>query len=276
MSEPYHPSPRVLSLEGGHNFREVAGYPSQDGSTVRRGLIWRSAGLDRLSEEDCAVIHALGIRTIADLRTEGERISFPTASGLAGSVHTLFWPPAKGAGHADWSSESPFAGREMDSDQLHGVISKLYTRIADDHLRHFGDLYRAMANGGAPILVHCTAGKDRTGLAIGLLLELLGVAREWVLWDYEQTNLHLRKEMVVDQSVIGVGGLADWMAGLTPEGRDIVLSVDRRYLVSALSAIEEQYGSVEQYADQRLGIDTAALAALRRQLLEPAASRADD
>jgi protein-tyrosine phosphatase len=266
MSKPIVPTPRVLSLEGGHNFREVGGYPTTSGARLRRGMVWRSAGLNRLSAADCQTIRALGIRTIADLRTEHERRLFPTPVGLSDGLEMLAW-------NSDFGEDAGRAGsrrtlENLDLAALRGEIARLYTHIADAHAKPFGDVCRAIAGGAPPILIHCTAGKDRTGLAIAILLELVGVPREWIIWDYEQTNAHLDKTKVDLESAIGVGRTADWLASLSPEGRDLLLAADAAYLTAALDGIAARYGSVEAFAIEVLELSREQLDVLCRRLLE--------
>ena len=258
--------PTVIALDGGHNFREVGGYPAREGLRLRRGLLWRSAGLDRLSSRDCTTLQTLGIHTIADLRSDRERERFPTVAALAASARTLSRPDRPSA--AAWGAPDLKAWSDMTVTELREEIARLYTGIADTHADQFASLFAAIAEGGLPVLIHCTAGKDRTGLAVALLLELVGVPRESVLWDYEQTNHHLRKELVHLESAEGVGGLAEWMAALGPESRDLMLGVDRAYLVAALTSLEREFGSVEEFATDRLALPPTILAALQTQLLE--------
>lgn len=265
MADMTASAPRVIALDGGHNFREVGGYPTKNGASLRRGLVWRSAGLNRLSDIDCQVITALGIRTIADLRTHHERELMPTSPRLTESVRML-----------EWSMDMETMGRpasahskNFDLDAFRLEIARLYTFIAEAHVEPYGQLYQSMADGEIPILIHCTAGKDRTGLAIAILLELLGVRREWVLWDYEQTNVHLDQTKVELEGAMGVGRTADWLASLGPEARALLLAADAAYLRSALDSLESRYGSVEEFALTRLGLEPPALVKLRRALLEP-------
>src|SRR5258705_5994526 len=135
---------RLVTLRGGHNFREVAGYPTNTGHWLRRGMVWRSAGLDRLSEDDCEQVLGLGIRTIADLRTDHERDLFRTPATLSNNVRTLTW-----TSHYDdvpTSAASESAWRDMDPAVLRREIAKLYTRIAEAHAAQLRDLYTAIAD----------------------------------------------------------------------------------------------------------------------------------
>jgi protein-tyrosine phosphatase len=267
MPQPVIATPRVLALEGGHNFREVGGYPATSGGRLRRGLIWRSAGLDRLSGADCEAIRALGLHTIADLRTEGERGRFPTATGVAETARILAWsregakPSSPTEGRAPW--------RDLDTAAIRGEIARLYTHIAETHAAQFAAIYRAMAEGALPILIHCAAGKDRTGLAVAILLELIGVEREWVVWDYAQTGVHLKPHMISLESAAGVGAMAEWLASLGPEGRKLLMAADEAYLLAALADIEARFGSIRAFARERLALADATIDALEDRLLEP-------
>jgi protein-tyrosine phosphatase len=155
----------------------------------------------------------------------------------------------------------------MELDQLRGEIARLYARIAEAHAHQLSELYQTIAEVGAPILIHCTAGKDRTGVAVAILLELVGVPRGWVVWDYEQTNRYLKKHMVNVESVAAVGAMAKWLNTLGPEGRDLVLGVDRSFLLSALNDLDQRFGSIEAFARVGLGLSENTLDELRRTLL---------
>jgi protein-tyrosine phosphatase len=271
MSDQFTVAARVVPLRGGHNFREVAGYPTNTGQQLRRGMLWRSAGLDRLSEHDCQQVLGLGIRTIADLRTDRERDLFRTPSTLSDNVRTLTWTshyddvPTSAASESTW--------RDMDPAVLRREIAKLYTRIAEAHAVQLSDLYMAIAEHASPILIHCTAGKDRTGIAIAILLELVGVTRESVLHDYEQTNIGLKKHMVNLESAVGVGATANWMAALGPDGRNVLLEANRAYLIATLADIEQRFGSVQDFALKALALSDSTLDRLRSVLIEPQAPR---
>lgn len=256
---------RVLTLQGGHNFREVGGYPTNTGLRLRNGLLWRSAGLNRLSSDDRQVIRALGIRAIADLRTQHERELMPTSKELTEGIHMLQWQTdVDNMGRP--ASDHP---GDLDLDALRGEIARLYTFIAEAHAVPFGEVYRSIADGELPILVHCTAGKDRTGLAIAVLLELLEVQREWVLWDYEQTNVHLDRTKVELETAMGVGRTAKWLAAMSVEARELLLAADAAYLNAALESLQTRYGSIKDFALTRLGFSPQLLEELRRTLLEP-------
>lgn len=263
-----HPAnpPLVLPLEAGHNFREVGGYSAADGRRLRRALVWRSAGLNRLTARDCITIQALGIRTIVDLRGVAERELLPTAPALANSARIVSWD--EGGAKADTALPDSTSWRALTLAELRADVASRYRRLPETHGTHLQGLLRVLLDEPEPVVVHCTAGKDRTGIAIAIFLELLGVPRDEVLWDYEQTNAHLDKSIVAAEAALGMNALPEWLSSLSPDGRDLVLGADRTFLLSALAGLEEAYGSVEEFAHRRLGLAVSDLDRLRGKFLE--------
>jgi protein-tyrosine phosphatase len=164
-----------IPLEGAMNFRDIGGYETTEGRTVRTGLVFRSDGLHALTEADCGVISGLGLRQVFDLRRAAERERQPSVAHTAGLEATLV-----AIGDAGPVAQQPelidmlLSGDLPEADDAFMVGE--YTRMLDEHAADFGRLLGALAEpGGLPALFHCTAGKDRTGVAAALLLVLLGV-----------------------------------------------------------------------------------------------------
>jgi protein-tyrosine phosphatase len=221
-----------------------------------------------LTAPDCALVGALGIRTIADLRSDAERKHAPTPGQIAERVRMLAWSDdTQPAGHVRFNSAE---WQGLPTDALRGQMAKLYVRLIDPLRSQMADIVRVLSDGGAPFLIHCTVGKDRTGLIIAVLLDLLGVPRDWILWDYEQTSRHLQRHKVNFAGVTAVGGPAEGFEELGSEALDIMLSADRTYLLSALADIETNFGSVEGFACTSLGLSAETLGVLRGRLLEAA------
>lgn len=164
-------------------------------------------------------------------------------------------------------SKSRTRWSELSPEGLRAEIAHLYRQIVEAHAVQLGQLYHAIAEGEAPLIIHCTAGKDRTGLAIAVLLELAGAARELVVWDYEQTNRHLKRDLIDLGTMLGAG--ASWgVTALAAECRDLLLGVDRAYLLGALQDLDTRFGSVEGFARDRLAMSDPALRRLRERLVE--------
>jgi protein-tyrosine phosphatase len=179
---------RVLTAPGTFNLRDVGGYPAQ-GGTIRWGVLFRSGGLQRLDDEGRAALLALGLRTVLDLREEAERVSGPdavTGTGLA-EVHV---PVYQGAtSHVATLPALP-------------TLEQLYLLMLEDCAAGLVAAVRELARPGAlPGLVHCAAGKDRTGLVVALVLSALGVPDDVVAEDYGLTSRHLPAEFLAVTTV---------------------------------------------------------------------------
>jgi protein-tyrosine phosphatase len=180
------------------NLRDVGGWPTRDGLTVRRGVVYRSVALNHLADDDLAAVEELGLRTVYDLRTQAEREAGPdraldgvenvVADVLADStdaapaelVGVLSDPKQAEALLGDGKVETLFGGAYREIVSLPSALAGyrgLFTGLADPDRR--------------PALYHCTTGKDRTGWATAALLTLLGVDRELVLREYLLTNEQL-------------------------------------------------------------------------------------
>ncbi|MDO7836479.1 tyrosine-protein phosphatase [Sphingobium sp. HBC34] len=257
---------RIISLEGAQNFREIGGYPTGDGRRLKRGMLWRSAKLDELTGEDVEVIRALGIKTIADLRRRSERESSPTHEAIVTGSRVLAW-------------DAQFARDEQESGKLFlsGATSEdyfeallgLYRLLPEEHSLHLSELYQAVSEGALPILIHCAAGKDRTGIAVGILLDLLGVERSYVMADYAKTEQLLDWTRLKKSAAMGAGVSNNWLERLDPLALQLLMRSDERYLAATFDAIEQRYGSSRNFLTDRLKLPADVIEKMRDYLLEP-------
>lgn len=264
---PAIPEDRVVRLQGAQNFREVGGYPARNGRRMRRGMIWRSARLDALSDEDAQRIDAIGICAIADLRGAPERNAHPTHAALRQRVTTYSWDTPNMS--AD-QFRAEFFQTHANPDHHLNMVLGLYRTLADHHAVHLGETFAAIAGGETPMLIHCTAGKDRTGVAVALLLELIGVEREHVLADYALTERLLDVEKLGLAAALGVGLSAAQLDRLDAQAMRHMFRSDPRYLTAALDDIETRFGSVQAFAIQRLSMTEKMIDDLVSSLTEPA------
>lgn len=256
---------RRLPLQGTDNFRDLGGYVTQDGSFVKWGLLYRSNDLADLTSRDLQYLGRLGVRLVCDFRSEGERVANPNrtpdvsappaTANLEIAVEGV--DPAK----MQWMIRT---GR-LSGPQMEQTMEAAYRAFVTD----FGDRYRAMFErisnpDQLPTILHCTAGKDRTGFASAMVLMTLGVPEETVFDDYMRTNLYRAnynkwiKRLVPVYSLFRTGG--DDMAPL--------LDARRSYLQASLDAIHDNYGDFDGYLEQGLGIDTAQRERLKRMFLQ--------
>jgi protein-tyrosine phosphatase len=255
---PKIPPRRLIALEGASNFRDLGGYTGVSGRKVKWGLIFRSGTLAHLSARDQATLAARGIRTVCDLRTTTERLREPS---VALAARTLRWDYEldHGAVIGAVSVLKPQAAA------VRSAIMEFYRTAPEDFGDRFRELFRALCEAKAPLTIHCTAGKDRTGVAAALVLGALGVTRSEVIEDYALS------ERCIDYDRTLGGATGSWMFlnHLAPEVRAPLFASEAAYIEAMLDGVTERYGSLEQYLRMRLHVDAADLARLRRLYLDP-------
>lgn len=262
------PSPRVVPLEGGRNFRDLGGYATADGRRVRWGRVYRSGVLAYLSDADRAHLAARGVRLVVDLRAPAERSREPSRWGEP-APESLHWD-------YDFSTVSLRSvlrevGEDLSAETLGRCVAELYRRLPALFAGPYAELLARLAAGGTPLVFHCSAGKDRTGIAAALILTALGVPRETILEDYVLTNrvVDLEAELFVHpRTSIGVGDQHAHLTRIAPEARAPLLQARPEYLAAALAQIERDHGSVDAYLRSALGVTDARLRAIRDHLLE--------
>lgn len=253
---------RVLAYASIHNFRDYGGYVA-DGGRLRTGRLYRSAQHRDGDPADLEQVAALGLLAVIDLRGEGERIASPCkrADGFAAKV--LFVP-------GDTAGLAPHvaAARDVrDPDQARRAMIAGYAEMPfRPNLQAVLRLYfEALAEEDGPTLVHCAAGKDRTGFAVALLHDLLGVHRDDILADYMLTNQAGRLTERFAKSAAGIR--RNFGQGLTDEAITVLMSVEPAYLDAALAAVTDRHGSVAAYLDAELGVTPERHRQIVRQLL---------
>jgi protein-tyrosine phosphatase len=243
--------PCVIELAGVSNLRDLGGYVTADRRMVRRGLVFRSAALAKLTEADQAVMAGLGLRTICDFRGVEESSRAPTL--LSGPrIIPLPIEPTVGAGLRDILNTKQATG-----ETLHAVLERAYAAYALSSSGQYRGLLDEILAGRTPLLFHCSAGKDRTGFGAAMLLTALGVPWDAVVADFEATNRLWRRDTVPSDD-------------LPAEIRDSLLRAEPRLLATAFDAARQRYGSLDTYFAEALGLDPERRSCLRDMLLEPA------
>lgn len=259
---------RRIPLEGQPNFRDLGGYPSADGRTVRRGALYRSGELSKLSESDRAQLAALQLKTVVDLRSEAE-VSFFGESPLPAGVDVVQIPVASGNLVAEIIPpllEGDFSKVPPD------LLIRVNRQLAKDAASDFAQFMRIVAEPSKrPLVFHCTQGKDRTGFAAALVLSALGVSWDDIVDDYMLSNPY--RETENERYLEMIAATAAQARGVPVE--DLDLSVIRALFFvepAAINAARDQmvqdYGSVEAYLDEALGFGELAQSQLRTELLE--------
>jgi protein-tyrosine phosphatase len=257
----------VSTLAGSCNLRDVGGISTVDGRRVRRGRLLRSGVLTRLTPAAVRELQSLPVRAVCDLRRTEERARHPNPS-FGPDVRRFEWDSAIGTSPV---RDDGFV-RSESVDAARAAMVAMYRRIPFVLQSRLAGAFTAIghARDGATI-VHCSAGKDRTGVAIALILEALGVPREHVVADYVLTceAVDLRRELFGDDATgTGLAANAEPFRGLPGYALDAVLDARPEYILAALEAVEGRHGTVERYLMDELGLAPAALTDLRECLLE--------
>ena len=252
---------RTLMLPGAVNLRDFGGYATENGGAVRRHRLYRSGSLAHLSEDGERGFAALGIGLICDLRREEERAEEPTPI-FRHSPRRLEIPIFPGSALRMHDEGDP--ARMTLAERIDFMVT-INRELARDHAEDYARMFEALLEqeeGG--FLVHCSAGKDRTGFACALILHALGVPEQTVLEDYLLTNSALDFEGYILPRLLARYGheavpdkeAAMALAGVRPE-----------YLRGAYQAIEAEFEGVEHYLERAIGLDAATRAVLRARFV---------
>jgi protein tyrosine/serine phosphatase len=254
---------RHIDFEGIENFRDFGGYDTRHGRPLKRGLLYRSANHAYATDADLARMAQLNLAAIVDLRRPVERQREPSRRwpGFGAAVvenDTL-------SDHPDWVQS--MQGVEIDARWFFDDALAYYRQapFQDRHLDLFGRYFRMLADAPGPVVVHCAAGKDRTGMICALTHHMAGVGQADILADYLLTNDESR--MARKMSFLG-----PWLRETVGKSVDeaalrVAVSVSPQYLDTAFAAIGERYGSVDAYLEQALGVDEPLRERLHARLL---------
>lgn len=247
-----------VALEGIFNLRDLGGYETVDGRVVRNGCLFRSDELHALTESDLEVVASLGIRVLFDLRNETERTLKPNPVIDGVEVYERDAPPAEGASLSLEDQIATGITPQRDDEEFGGVYVFLLTHLADD-FRRVVEL--AVDAAERPLLYHCVAGKDRTGITSAILLGLLGVDDETILDDYELTTKYWTPNRIIQ--------MKDFLDehGADHEHIQHLISARRPVLTKAIKHIHDEYGGYENYVTQVLGIAPDKITRMRETLL---------
>ena len=265
LDEELRANHRKLPLEGAHNFRDLGGYPTLNGQTVKWGMLYRSDALDALTDEDLVYVSRLGIRTFVDFRSTPEKIEEPDRLPAESMEKPLPIEISMGpltGGSMEEIKEKVMSG-EID---LSDVLVDANRTLVSDFAHVYREFLLTLLTGeeGA-VLFHCTAGKDRAGFAAALVLRILGVSRETVVEDYLITNVYTADEI---EKTLWMIRLASFFQADIENIRPI-LGVEERYISAAFETIESEWGSFDRYVSEGLGISAEEISQLKSMYLEP-------
>lgn len=259
--------PRKRAFEGVRNFRDFGGYAGHGGRKMATGRFFRSAHHALASDADLDAMAALGIGAIVDLRRPEERTRFPSRRwpGFSAAVIENH-DDDEGAGKESWHGF--MAEWDLSPEGIRDYHHRYYERVPT--LPRLHDLYaryfRAVADSEGPVVVHCAAGKDRTGLIVALTHLVAGVHRDDIIADYLLTNDP--QSFAVHAPLWAEEIAKEKGRAPTMEAMHVAMGVEASYLDRALQVIAESYGGVDAYLERVLGVDTALRDRLERKLFD--------
>ena len=240
---------RHLELEGASNFRDLGGYSANDGRRVRWRQIFRSNHLGHLTAADIAVVRGLGVRSAFDFRGLEERAAAVCAVEEI-AVHSLPIEPTVVA-----ALRARLAAGSLSAADALEIMRESYRNYVRLNTHSFRALFGHLLADRAPLVIHCTAGKDRTGFACALVLHALGVAEDVIAEDYLLTNRFYRRD-------------PSSSTDLPEDVRQAIGSVEASFLAAGFEAVQADYGDLEDYLKEGLGLGPQERTELKARYLQ--------
>ena len=256
---------RLLNFEGIPNFRDLGGYQASDGRTVKWGRLYRSGNFAEASRADLAGLQSLELATFIDFRSGVEKTEepnrLPDPAGFA-----VVDIPVLDEGNKNLFGE---ISERIETDNFDGfepgqVMEQANRQFADEFTPQFRQFIHAVLDAnGAPVLWHCTAGKDRTGFAAAILLRILGIPQDTVMADYmasRQPALEARHSELLMLRIFKGEDVAGKIS--------VLLGVEEDWLEAGFDEIDATWGSFDNYVSNGLQLSAADIQRLRDTLLE--------
>jgi protein-tyrosine phosphatase len=244
MSEPL----RHFNLQGASNFRDLGGYVTRDGRSLRWRQVFRSNHLGNLTPSDVEIVRALGVKSAFDFRGVDERRGGDCKLEEV-LVHSLPIEPTVVA-----ALRARLQARALSSADALEIMRESYRGYVRLNTHSFRELFARLIEDSAPSVIHCTAGKDRTGFACALLLHALGVPEEVIGEDYLLTNSFYRRDPNASPD-------------LPAEVQRAIGSVEASFLAAGFETVRAEYGDLENYFRDGLGLGTAERDELKARYL---------
>jgi protein-tyrosine phosphatase len=258
---------RILPMEGIRNFRDYGGYAGAGGARVKRGVLWRSGHHHEATSADLERVAALGLASVIDLRGDSERALYPCARHPEFGAAVLYEPGETagllGAAAHEAAGQGVRTGAEARAAMVRLNQGMPWRPVLIATMKLY---FAELAAGRGPSLLHCVAGKDRTGLAVYLAHHALGVHPDEAMADYLLTNTatDIARKMALGAETVR----ARYGPEMDDEAVLALMSVAPEYLSAALAAIRQRHGTLDAYLEEVLGVREGERAAIREHWLD--------
>jgi protein-tyrosine phosphatase len=256
---------RLLAFEGIGNFRDLGGYRTSDGRTVKWGKLYRSGTFAHASRSDLVSLEKLGLTALIDFRSAVEKEEEPNLLPDPRSFEVTEIPTLDDGNEAmigevmERIETGNFEG--FDPDKFMLEANRQFASTFTPQFRQF--IHAVRDAGGEPLVWHCSAGKDRTGFAAAILLRILGVPQEVVLADYMESKTHALEARQRDLLMIRV-----FSGQEAAEKMTVMMGVEKPWLEAAFNTIDRQWGDFDSYVQVGLELAEADIENLKIALLE--------
>lgn len=252
---------RHIPLQGSPNCRDLGGYSTAFGTTVKWRKLLRSGHWHELSDDDQQIIDQLNLKLICDFRSQEEQERQPPRLSHNQAIHHLSLSITPGSAISFFESVQQADKTQNNHLDIHQHMCAMNNELALKHMAQYKSMFKhILQQTEGAILINCTAGKDRTGFGAALILLALGVDKKTVIEDYMKTHIYTKDY---------VGKLSNkWFDEISQQSahnKELIkgmLSVHIDFINSALNSLEQKFGSIENYLEE-LELDQAALQELR-------------
>ncbi|MDP5211942.1 tyrosine-protein phosphatase [Pseudoalteromonas tunicata] len=258
---------RLVPLKGGRNFRDICGYKTITGQTVKWGKIYRSGALSNLTADDYTLIEDLNIGTVVDFRTTTERKSELTQwVAKKPEMNNRDYEMDFDMAELGKVLRNPNLNREM----LEGMMAKMYPNILEDQTQNYTAMFDSLVEKDSSLLFHCTA--DRTGISAALVLATLGVDKQTIIDDYMATNEFLDPNSLIPKDEEHMDpkhvAMMKFFASLPKDVVQPLLGVTQPLIESAITAMEAKHGTMLEYVKQEFDVSDQDITTLRAKYLQ--------
>ena len=259
-------SKKILFSKGFINFRDLGGNKSQDGKIIKFNKIYRSGNITKFTLKNYNYLNKLGIKTICDLRSIQEQKMAPTKLPKNSSIRIIHIPIKTLDYYKFTSIQKAFAllvGKMKKIDIIE-TFKKTYQGFATDCKSELLTIFNLLLfPENSPIIIHCTAGKDRTGFVCALILNVLGVSQQDIYLDYQKSNIYLQKFKEKTLKRL-------WLFrsfGVTEDKVSLFFETKTDFLDAAYNVMIQSYGSVDNYIHKAVGVTPYHVKKLREKFL---------